>query len=71
MDRINGLEFGEDGTYHEEVSLTPAEVDKKLLDKADQAWRELVAAMPPAEVEADFAAEVGHIVEAARRDLLA
>ena len=60
-----------DRTYRKEESLTPAEADERLLKQADEAWRELAAAQPPAEIEPGFAAELDRIVEAARRDLLA
>ncbi len=45
--------------------------DEKLLQQADQAWRKLVAAEPPPEIEPAFAREVNRIVEAARKELLA
>ena len=60
-----------DRTYREEESLTPTEADERLLKQADEAWRELVAAQPPTEVEPSSAAELDRIVEGARRDLLA
>ena len=60
-----------DRTYRKEESLTAAEADEKILKQADEAWRELVAAQPPVEIEPDFAAEVGRIVESAKRELLA
>jgi trimethylamine--corrinoid protein Co-methyltransferase len=45
--------------------------DDALLDKADAAWRELVARQPPVEREAAFVKEVERIAAAARKDLLA
>ena len=59
-----------DRRYREGESFTPGQADEKILKKADEEWRELVAAQPPAEIEPSFAAEVERMVEAARCDLL-
>ena len=45
--------------------------DEALLRQADEAWRKLVAAQEPLEVESGFARELDRIVAAARVELLA
>jgi len=44
--------------------------DDAILDRAEHAWRELVAAQEPMEVEPGFARELDRIVESARKELL-
>lgn len=44
--------------------------DEKLLEKADRAWRELVAAHTPPTPDAALTRELDRIVEAARKELL-
>jgi trimethylamine--corrinoid protein Co-methyltransferase len=44
--------------------------DEELLDKADRAWRELIAHQPPIEREKAFLAELDRIVKAAKTELL-
>jgi len=44
--------------------------DAEIMDKADNAWRELVAKQEPLEVAPEFAAELDKIVSAAERELL-
>ena len=44
--------------------------DNKVLDKADEAWRDLVARQEPLEVGPEFAVELDRIVEAAKKELL-
>jgi trimethylamine--corrinoid protein Co-methyltransferase len=44
--------------------------DENLLDKADQAWRDLVAAQPDLEPDPALARELDRIVDSARRELL-
>ncbi len=45
--------------------------DNKMLDQADQSWRELVASHQPPDRDAHFVRELDCIVEAARQELLA
>jgi trimethylamine---corrinoid protein Co-methyltransferase len=45
--------------------------DEKLLERADRAWRALVAAQSPIERDSAFVAEIDRIVAAARNELLA
>ena len=45
--------------------------DARLLDRAERAWRDLVAAHPPVARPPEFVAELDRIVAAARRELLA
>jgi trimethylamine--corrinoid protein Co-methyltransferase len=45
--------------------------DEALLRRADQAWRSLVAAQAPLEIEPAMARQLDQIVEAARKELLA
>lgn len=45
--------------------------DEQMLDSADRAWRELVAAQTPLEHDAAFTNELDRIVDAARKDLIA
>ena len=59
-----------DRSYCEHTQAAPAD-DRKLLDQADDAWRRLVAAQEPIEVDTNFAAELDRIVAAARKELLA
>ena len=59
-----------DRTYRRQDTLTTADADAAILQKADQAWRDLVAAQEPVEVDPHLARELDRIVEAARRDLL-
>jgi trimethylamine--corrinoid protein Co-methyltransferase len=58
-----------DRTYCDHTQPAPAD-DENLLRQADAAWRRLVAAQEPIEVDAAFAAELDRIVEAARKELL-
>ena len=60
-----------DRTYRREESLTTAEADTGILDRADQAWRDLVGAQEPAEVSPELTERLHRIVEAARKELLA
>jgi len=60
-----------DRTYRRPGNILPHEEDGRILEKADRAWRELVAAQKPLEVDPRFAAELDRIVEAAKRELLA
>ncbi len=59
-----------DRTYRKKTSLEPATQESKLLEKADQTWRELVASQEPPELAPEFVAEVDRIVAAARKELL-
>lgn len=59
-----------DRTYRKETSLTPSVHDSKLLEKADEAWRQIVTSQEPIELAPQFIAEVDRIVEAARKELL-
>ena len=45
--------------------------DDKLLEKADRAWRELVAAQEPPEHDASFKKELDRITAAAKKELIA
>jgi trimethylamine--corrinoid protein Co-methyltransferase len=60
-----------DRTYRPPGPLLPHQEDARLLEKADQTWRRLVAARQPRELDPKFAAELDRITEAARADLLA
>jgi hypothetical protein len=44
--------------------------DEKILDKADQAWRNLVAGQLTEEPDPSLVKQVDRIVEAAKKDLL-
>lgn len=58
-----------DRTYHDQTE--PAAFgDRRVLDRAERAWRELVAAEPPVEIDPKMAAEIERIVECAREELL-
>ncbi len=59
-----------DRSYRKDGNLTPAEHDARLLDKADQDWRDLVASQPDLEFSAQWKEELDRIVDAARKDLL-
>ena len=59
-----------DRTYRREESLTTVEADTGILDRADKAWRDLVAAQEPVEVSPELVAKLDRIVEAARKELL-
>ncbi|MEK7407932.1 MAG: trimethylamine methyltransferase family protein [Acidobacteriota bacterium] len=59
-----------DRTYRGADANEPHEADRRILQKADRAWRELVSAQEPLEVDPRFAAELDRIVAAARTDLL-
>ncbi len=59
-----------DRTYRKETSLTPSVHDSKLLEKADEAWRQIVTSQEPIELAPQFIAEVDRIAEAARKELL-
>jgi len=59
-----------DRGYRRAEQMKPSEADERVLQKADQAWRELVAAEEPMEVDAKLASELDRIVNAARRELL-
>jgi len=58
-----------DRTYRREGAIGAVEADKRILDKADGAWRKIVARQEPFEVEPGFAAELDRIVDTARREL--
>lgn len=58
-----------DRTYRKEGALTAARADEEIIRKADQAWREIVAAQDELEIEADFAKELDRIVAAAEVEL--
>jgi trimethylamine:corrinoid methyltransferase-like protein len=58
-----------DRTYCEHTQPAPVD-DSLLLRQADEAWRKLVAAEEPVEVDAVFSAELDRIVAAARKELL-
>jgi trimethylamine:corrinoid methyltransferase-like protein len=47
------------------------EEDARLLDRAEKAWRNLVAGQSPVARPPEFVAELDRIVAAARRELLA
>jgi hypothetical protein len=53
------------------LSAAPPPATSNSSNKRDQAWRKLVAAEPPPEIEPAFAREVDRIVQAARKELLA
>jgi trimethylamine--corrinoid protein Co-methyltransferase len=59
-----------DRTYRKEEFCTAARADEELLQRADRAWRDLVAAHRPVEVEPRFRAEVERITRTARKELL-
>ncbi|MFB3785998.1 MAG: trimethylamine methyltransferase family protein [bacterium] len=58
-----------DRTYCDHTLLVEP-CDQRLLQEADQAWRERVAAQPQIEPNPTFVKEVDRIVNAARRELL-
>lgn len=58
-----------DRTYCNHAQPAPCS-DEKLLQKADQAWRELVAGQPEPQIDPALAREVDRIVAAARAELL-
>lgn len=60
-----------DRTYRQEETLTTGETDEAILQKADQAWRDIVTKHQPVEVDPRFATELDRIVQAARKELLA
>lgn len=60
-----------DRTYRRTDRLDPMEEDARLLDEADAAWREIVEAQEPIELDPKLSAEVDRIVEAARADIMA
>lgn len=59
-----------DRTYRQGRLPRPGEEDERLLKRADEQWRALVAAQEPLEVEASFRKELDSIVEAGRAELL-
>jgi len=59
-----------DRTYRRQATYRPEEADRTILDKADQAWRRLVAGYVPPQRDAAFKAELDRIVGAARGELL-
>jgi trimethylamine--corrinoid protein Co-methyltransferase len=59
-----------DRTYRRSTNLLPHQEDARLLEKADRAWRGLVAAQAPLELDPRFAAELDRILEAAKSELL-
>jgi trimethylamine--corrinoid protein Co-methyltransferase len=59
-----------DRAYRRAETMDPLQEDRRLLDRADKAWRELAAAQKPIEVEPKFAAELDRITSAAKRELL-
>ncbi len=46
-------------------------MDEKILEKAEQAWRELVASQEPIEIDQAYKTELDRIVTSARKELLA
>ncbi len=59
-----------DRTYCDHNAPAPC-TDERVLGQADDAWRLLVAAQKPIELESGRARELARIVESARRELLA
>lgn len=59
-----------DRRYDKASHYKAGQKDEDMLSKADQAWKDLVAAQEPIEVAATFRAELDRIVEAARKELL-
>ena len=59
-----------DRTYRREDALRPEQADRRILDQADAAWRELVAEQAPVELESGFTEQVDRIVASARREFL-
>jgi len=59
-----------DRTYRKGTDHPAVRTDDELLTKADHAWRDLVAAQKPLDVDAKFRAELDRIVEVAKRELL-
>jgi trimethylamine--corrinoid protein Co-methyltransferase len=60
-----------DRTYAKDSLPTPLESDAAILTKADSAWRAIVSAQPPVEIDPSFAREVNRIVDAAKKELMA
>ena len=58
-----------DRTYCDHTASAAAG-DAGILEKAEQAWRQLVASQEPIDVPPDFARELDRIVEAAKKELL-
>ena len=59
-----------DRGYRRTDRLDPQEEDRDLLDRADRAWRDVLAEHEPIEVDPRFADEIDRIVESAKRELL-
>ncbi|MEW6754593.1 MAG: trimethylamine methyltransferase family protein [Candidatus Latescibacterota bacterium] len=59
-----------DRSYQRAEALSPLEADRRLLERADQAWRRIAAQQEPVEQDPAFAREVNAICDAARRELL-
>jgi len=59
-----------DRSYCDHTAPAPAG-DERMLDKADRAWRELVAAARPPDIGPGLVREIDRIVAAARSELLA
>lgn len=59
-----------DRTYRQSDPLTVEESDTRLMKKADEAWRKLVAEQEPPDLDANFITELDNIVEAAKKELL-
>jgi trimethylamine--corrinoid protein Co-methyltransferase len=59
-----------DRTYRQAAPLPVEESDARLMKKADEAWRKLVAEQEPPNRDANFITELDRIVEAACKDLL-
>lgn len=60
-----------DRTFRVEEQLRPGEEDERLLRRADDRWRELVAAQEPVTPDPCLAAEVERIVASAKSELMA
>jgi trimethylamine--corrinoid protein Co-methyltransferase len=59
-----------DRTYRKEQVLRPHEADERILQEADRRWRSLVASHRSPERDARFRAELDHILQNARDELL-
>jgi trimethylamine--corrinoid protein Co-methyltransferase len=59
-----------DRSYRRQVTYRPEEADRAMLDKADAAWRRLVAEYEPPQRDAAFRSELDRIVDAAKEELL-
>lgn len=59
-----------DRTYRRPGCMHPPEEDARVMQKADDAWRALIAEQEPPDLDARLASELDRIVEAARSELL-